>query len=97
MGQLQPALTRRPRGIAHLSTFTVILVLIFGCDRTGEEGSVDSGFVETRVDTIAVRDTIVVVDTVLVEKEIVKRVEVPAEVRPYYERPWKRQAQHGKA
>ena len=96
MGQLQPALTRRPEVMVLLSAFAVIL-LIIGCDRAGEKGSADSGFVETRVDTIAVRDTIVVVDTVLVEKEIVKRVEVPAEVRPYYERPWKRQAQHGKA
>ena len=86
-----------------VSAFAVIL-LIIGCDRARQKGSVGSRFVEARVDTITVRDTIVVVDTmlvekeivkrisvvdtVLVEKEIVKRVEVPAEIPAHYERAW---------
>ena len=105
MGQLQPALTRRPRILlALLSAFAAIL-LINGCDRAEEKGSLGSRFVEVRKDTVVVRDTIVVVDTVLVEKEIVKRIavvdtvlvekevekriEVPADVPVGYEVAWK--------
>ena len=87
MSQLQPAITRHPRIIAAtLSAFSVIFVLVIGCDRAGQKGSVGSGFVEARVDTITVRDT-----TVVVEWEVVKRVEVPAEVPPHYERAWQKQ------
>ena len=54
-------------------------------------------------DTITLRDTIVVVDTMqvekkiilrdttLVKKEVIKRVEVPAEIPAYYEKAWERQ------
>ena len=54
-------------------------------------------------DTITLRDTIVVVDTMLVErkitlrdttlveKEVIKRVEVPAEIPTHYEEAWERQ------
>ena len=85
MSQLQSALMRLPRVKVHLSTFVVSSVLIIGCDRAGEKGSADSGFVEARVDTITVRDTIVVVDTVFVEKVVEKKVEVPAEIPPLHE------------
>lgn len=45
----------------------------------------------TMRDTVTVRDTVVVVDTVFVEKEVVKKIEVPAEVPAYYGEAWKRQ------
>ena len=45
----------------------------------------------TMRDTVTVRDTVVVVDTVFVEKEVVKKIEVPAEIPAYYEAAWNRQ------
>lgn len=71
----------------------------------GETGSWFSGArVDTVTvrDTITLRDTIVVVDIMLVEKkiilrdtmvekEVVKRVEVPAEIPAHYEEAWERQ------
>ena len=45
----------------------------------------------TMRDTVTVRDPVVVVDTVFVEKEVVKKIEVPAEIPAYYEAAWNRQ------
>ena len=88
-------LARRPGVGGFLSTFAISLVFLAGCDRAGQKGNADSGFLEARVDTITIRDTIVVLDTVWVDREVVKRVvvpaEVPAEVPAYYKHAWQKQ------
>lgn len=43
------------------------------------------------VDTMLVKKKIILRDTILVEKEVIKKVEVPAEIPAYYEKAWKRQ------
>ncbi len=107
MIQLQPALMRRPRVVGILFAFIVSLMLMTGCDAgkgstsSGFFGArVDTITVRDTVtvrdtitmrDTVTVRDTVVVVDTVFVEKEVVKKIEVPAEIPAYYEAAWNRQ------
>ena len=98
------ALVGNRRCMVVFSVFSSI-VLIIACDRTGKKDSAESRSDRIRTDTLLVRDTIVVVDTVLVEretvrtrtlvdtilieKEVEKRVEVPAEIPEHYERAWK--------
>ncbi len=79
MSQLQPALMRCPKVASILSILAISLMLMTGCDRTGQKGETGSYFSGARVDTVTVRDTItlrdtiVVVDTMLVEKKIILR------------------------
>ena len=97
MSQLRPGLTQCQKVMHSPLLFVIILVLIFGCNRADQDASNGSRSVETRVDTIVVRDTIVVVDTTVVEREVVKRVEMPAEIPAYYERAWERQVAESNA
>lgn len=80
---------RHPRFVVLYSAFVAIF-LIIACDRNGKKGSAESKSVRVRIDTLRVRDTTVVVDTLVVEKQIVKKVEIPAEIPERYVIAWER-------